>query len=321
MSKYDTSTVKVFDNEALSQYIEDQLITKLNMSQFSTADNSLAEQPGMVKRIRKYVGNGEGQILAMGEGNTQDLGTEFVDVTYEVQTYQNRYTWYDEQEYDDPMAIESLAQRMVTDFTNKVSKDVVAELGKGTNKMYGVTFNYDAIADANSFFPHESPTPEQLFLLIARKDLAAWKKALKGSLQYVEAFVRTGYIGSIDGVNLYVSDAVPQGKAFLATRDAVTVFIKKGFMLEKERDANTRKNMIYGRKVNLTALTNDDKVVVLLASADPRTGYTVYNEEPATWSTVEYKTAFEYDAVEGKMVALDASAPAPAFVAGKYYHA
>lgn len=299
MGYYDSTNVQPFDNEVLENMIEDQLITKLNMAQFAHTDNSLAEQPGMVKRIRKYIGTGHGETLAMGEGNTEVLGSYFVDTPYRVETYQAKYPYYDEQEMSDPIAIDTLAKRMTTDFINKVSNDVVAELGKGTNKMWGVTWGYDAIADANSAFPHEDPTAGQCFLLIARKDLAAWKKALKGSLQYVEAFVRQGYIGSVDGVNLYVSDAVPAGKAFMGTREAVTMFMKKGFRLESERKPDTRENVIYGRKVQLTALTNDDQVIVLLAAVDPRSGKTLVEAKPDDWDSKYATDYYFYDAVAG----------------------
>ena len=51
------------------------------------------------------------------------------------------------------------------------------------------------------------------------------------------------------------------GKAFLATKEAVTVFTKKGSETEQERDANIRKNTVYARKVMLVALTDATRVV------------------------------------------------------------
>jgi hypothetical protein len=54
-----------------------------------------------------------------------------------------------------------------------------------------------------------------------------------------------------------------KGKVVLATRDAVTIFVKKGVEVENERDANTRRNDLYIRKVALVALTNEDKCIVL----------------------------------------------------------
>ena len=67
------------------------------------------------------------------------------------------------------------------------------------------------------------------------------------------------------GVNI-VSKAVPAKKAFIADKTAVTVFTKKGSEIEMEREANTRSNTIYGRKVAVVALTDATKVVKLTIS-------------------------------------------------------
>ena len=102
-----------------------------------------------------------------------------------------------------------------------------------------------------------------IFLLFSRKDLAKFQKNLKDYLKYTEDFVRTGAIGAIAGVPLYPTDAVATGKAYLATREAVTCYVKKGVEVEQERDANLRKNTIYGRSVKVIALTNANEVVKL----------------------------------------------------------
>ena len=56
--------------------------------------------------------------------------------------------------------------------------------------------------------------------------------------------------------------------AYLASKEAVTCFVKKGSEVEQERDANTRQNKVYARKVMLIALTDANKVVKITASAE-----------------------------------------------------
>ena len=152
-------------------------------------------------------------------------------------------------------------------------------------------------------------------MLINPAQKATIRKNLGEDLKYSEGFARTGYIGTVCGVPVIVSKAVPAGKAFLATKDAVTCFVKKGSEIEQERDANTRKNMIYSRKVMLIALTDATKLVRITSTADPRTGYTVATEEPSSWASVA-STYFTYDAVNDKMVAVSGI---PEFVPGKFY--
>ena len=68
-------------------------------------------------------------------------------------------------------------------------------------------------------------------------------------------------------MNLYVKkDALP-GKVTMATKEAVTLFNKKGTEVEQERDGNTRKNSIYSRKYYIAALTDETKAVVIVVGA------------------------------------------------------
>ena len=252
----------IYQNFVLENKLEDLLTTHIDMNQFATQDTSLVEEAGMTKKINQYTSTGNVEDLAMGAGNTQEIEVSFTQVPYTVGVTQGRFAYYDEQEMTDPMVVDAglygLATRMTNDLTNKI----VAELDKATltydASATGLTF--DAIVDAIAKFPHED-AEDGLFILINRADLAGLRKNLKDELKYVEAFARTGYIGSVCGVPVYVSDAVPAKKAFLATKEAVTVFTKKGSETEQERDANIRKNTVYARKVMLVALTDATRVV------------------------------------------------------------
>lgn len=293
-SKYDSTAVKVFDNEVVEVLFENQLETRLNMEQFAHADYQLSENPGMKKKIRKYAGNGNGKIVAMGEGNGSDvLGVNFSEVEYEVETYQSKASYYDEQFMDDPDAINKLVQYMREDMTNNMTDNIIGEMKKTNNIDYVNTFNFDVVSDAIAEFPDESTEDEGLFLLINRGDSSAWRKNLGTSLQYVEAFVRKGYIGTVCGVPIYWSDAVPANTAFIGTKEAITIFVKKGVNAEGERDADTRRNDMWLRKVMLVALTNENKLIKLFKGTDPRTGKTAVTEKPADWAS-KYNTDYYF---------------------------
>lgn len=247
----------VFDNKVIGSKVTDILSTKLDLANYLTVDNDLAEDAGMIKTVNVYTASGSVQDLAQGEGNTEEVSIGYVGTNYTVGTTQGRFVYFDEEAMKDPKAIEyglaGLADTMVNDFTAKA----IAEFDKATvATATGLSFNtiVDTIAEMN--LEDESG----LFLLINVADKAKLRKALGDDLKYVEAFVRSGYIGSVCGVPVYVSKAVPANKAFIATKDAVTLFIKKDTEVEQERDANTRKNTVYVRKVALVALTDATKV-------------------------------------------------------------
>lgn len=257
-----------YQNFVLENKLEDLLTTHIDMNQFATQDTSLVEEAGMTKKINQYTSTGNVEDLAMGAGNTQEIEVSFTQVPYTVGVTQGRFAYYDEQEMTDPMVVDAGLYGLATRMTNDLTAKIIAELDKATltydASATGLTF--DAIVDAIAKFPHED-AEDGLFLLINRADLAGLRKNLKDELKYVEAFARTGYIGSVCGVPVYVSDAVPAKKAFLATKEAVTVFTKKGSETEQERDANVRKNTVYARKVMLVALTDATRVVEIATAA------------------------------------------------------
>lgn len=266
-SKYDTVAIKTFDNEVVEVLFENQLSTRLDMERFAHADYSLAEAPGMIKKVRKYKGSGSVEELTMGNGNSGVFGSSFDETPYEVGVTQGKGQYYDEQIMNDPDAVEAMINFMSTDMVNDLRGKIVTELGKGSLAIKSATFSFNDVADAIAALPEESTENEGLFLLVNRKDVAAWRKNLKSDLSYVEAFVRTGYIGTVCGVPMYWSDIVPEGEAYLATPEAVTIFVKKGVEVETKREPDTRSNEVYIRKVMLVALTNENKVVKITTAA------------------------------------------------------
>lgn len=257
----------IYNNFIIENKLEDILTTHLDLNQFCTQDTSLTEEAGMTKKIHKYTATGNVEDLAMGEGNTGDIEVSFTEVPYVVGTTQGRFAYYDEQEMTDPMVIDAglngVASKMANDLTAKVIAEFeTASLSQTYTAANGIGF--DTVVDAIAKLNLEEETG--LFLVISPADLAKVRKNLKDELKYVEAFVRTGYVGSVCGVPVYVSKACEAGHAYLATNEAVTVFTKKGMEVEQERDANVRKNTVYGRKVALVALTNDTKIVKIVPS-------------------------------------------------------
>ena len=257
---------QIYDNIVIQSKFEDMLTTALDMNQFVTSDTSLVENAGMKVKVNKYDVTGDVEDLAMGVGNSASIESTITTVEYEAKTTQGRFAYYDEQAMTDPLVIETglrgIAAKMANDFTEKA----IAEMGKATLDQTVATaaIGFDDIVDATAKLNLEDEAG--LFMLINPAELAGLRKNLKDMLSYSEAFARTGYIGSVNGIPVYVSKAVPAKKAFIADKTAVTVFTKKGSEIEMERDANTRNNTIYGRKVAVVALTDATKVVKLTIS-------------------------------------------------------
>ena len=102
-----------------------------------------------------------------------------------------------------------------------------------------------------------------VFALVHKNDVKEIRKNLKDSLQYVEAYIRTGYIGTVNGVSIYTSNEATEGSPILATKKAVTYFSKKGTEVEQDRESNIRKNTVYSRKYGIFAFTDATQAVRL----------------------------------------------------------
>lgn len=254
----------IYENIILSNKINDILTTQIDLNSYMTIDTSMTEQAGMKKVINTYTATGGVEELGMGEGNSTEITVSFTPTEYEVKTYQGKFAFYDEQEMTDPMVVdaglEGSAKTMINTFTAKA----VEEFGKATLSVPATAWNFEVVVDAIAKMNLESE--EGLFLLISPADQANFRKNLKDDLKYAEGFVRTGYIGSVCGVPVIVSKAVPAGTGFLATKEAVSVFIKKDTETEYKREPDTRHNAYWVRKVAVVALTDATKVVKITVS-------------------------------------------------------
>lgn len=256
---------QVYDNVVLANKIEDILTTAVDLTSYMTVDTSMTQEAGMKKKINTYKAQGNVETLEMGAGNTGDIEVSFATKEYEVETVQGRFQYYDEQAMTDPMVVqaglEGIAKTMINDFTTKA----IAEFDKATLTVQRTGFAFTDIVDAIAKLNTENE--DGLFILVGVADLANFRKELADDLKYNEDFVRTGYVGSVCGVPVIVTKAITNENIYLASKDAVTLFIKKDTEVEQERDANVRNNKVYIRKVAVVALTDENKVVKLTPKA------------------------------------------------------
>lgn len=249
----------IYENIILSNKVTDILTTQIDLNAYMTVDTSMTEQAGMKKVINTYVATGEVEQLAMGEGNETEIEVSFQPTEYDVKTFQGYFHYFDEQAMTDPMVVDVGLEGSAKTMINKFTDLAVAEFEKATLEAPAAAWSFNAVVDAIAKMDLEAE--DGLFLLISPADQAAFRKALKDDLKYSEGFVRTGYIGSVCGVPVIVTKAVPANKGYLATKDAVTVFIKKDTEVEQDRDPDIRDNKFWIRKVAVVALTDATKAV------------------------------------------------------------
>ena len=259
-----------YDNFYLSNEIEDQFKSHLDLMRFCTIDNNLEGTPGMTRKVHVYKATDGTQKVTKGVGNTKDIEVSFEEKEYTILTAQNRFSYYDEEAMNDPMLVPTGTKHAAIDIFNTVNADVFAEFNKASLQVTPTALNFDAFVDAVAKLNFEDEGSDkdkpEIFGFVNAADTASLRKALKEDLKYVEAFARSGYIGTVAGVNIYTKKDAVTGTVVIGTKDAVTVFNKKGTEVEQSRDSNLRKNSVYSRKYYVAALTDETKAVKIVVS-------------------------------------------------------
>ena len=258
---------QVYDNFFLSNEVEDQYNSHLDLQQFCDVDNTLTGTAGMKRIIHTYRATDGTEKLTIGQGNTKSIEVSYTPEEYEIALAQNRFDWYDEHAMTDPMLVPVGMKHAGTDMYNTVQADVYGEFSKTGIEVPTSAYNFDAFVDAVAALNLEKDEDVEIFSFVAPEDKASVRKNLKDDLKYVEAFARAGYIGTVAGVNLYTKADATKGEIIVAIKGAVTIFNKRGVEMERERIANTRFNSAFSRKYYVVALTDESKAVKIKLGA------------------------------------------------------
>ena len=264
----------VYENFFLSNEVEDQFNSHLDLQQFCTVDKSLEGVAGMKRIINSYRATDGTEKLTVGEGNSKSIEVSFTGKEYEIALAQNRFKYNDEQAMTDPMLVPVGMKHAGTDMFNTIQSDIYAEFNKTGLEVPCSAFDFDAFVDAVAALNLEDDESASIFAFVCPKDKAKVRKALKDDLKYVEAYARTGYIGTVAGINLYTKKDATEGTIIVGTKEAVTIFTKTGTEVEQvtqnnrsETAANVRENNVFSRKYYIVALTNESKAIRLKLGA------------------------------------------------------
>ena len=270
----------IYEDFVLENKIEDMLTTHIDMNAYLTPDYSLSENAGMKKIVNTYTATGDVEDLAMGVGNSEDIEVSYTPKEYVVGVTQGRFQYYDEQEMTDPMVVETGLQGLADKMTNDLTAKAIEAMDDATLQLTTSTWSFDDFVDAIAMYPYEEE--DGLFCLVNPAQKATIRKQLADELKYSEGFARTGYIGSVCSVPIIATKAVPAGVAYLGTKAAVKCFVKKGVEVEQERDANTRNNKVFARKVMLVALVDGTRMIKMGRAQGTSATITTYTKNAKT---------------------------------------
>lgn len=264
----------VYSNKVIEAKAKDILTTAINARSMMTIDDSLASSAGMVKTINTYTYSGTAEEVSAGAGNTSRGSIAYVGKDYTVKMVQQAFDYTDEDFMKDPVIVDYGIKGATSVMSNKMTADfysALATTGSGSTELVsGITFakgkalSYDVIVDAISELNVEDESG--VFVVIPN----AWKASLRKDADYKSAqlgqVVYNGQVGTVAGIPVIATKALTN-KAYVMTKEAVTLFMKKDVEVEQDRDADKRKNSIYLRDCYVCALTDATKACKISEAA------------------------------------------------------
>lgn len=269
------ATNTVYANKVIESKAKDLLTTSVNTRNLMSVDNSLTQDAGMVKTINIYTYSGAAEEVANGAGNTaSNRGSiTYTGVDYTVKMVQQAFDYTDEDYMKDPFIVDAMLKGANQKMVNKMTSDFLAALATqngGAELVKGITFakgkalSYDVIVDAISELNIEDES--DIFIVIPN----AWKASLRKDPDYKSAqlgqVIYNGQVGEICGIPVIATKALTD-KAYVMTKEAVKLFMKKDVEVEQARDADKRKNSVYLRTAYIVALVDSTKACKITEAA------------------------------------------------------
>lgn len=259
----------LFDNKIIQAKATDLLTTQVNARSLMTVDTSLAETEGMVKTINVYTYTGDVEKLADGAANTSSTrgALAYVGTDYRVARAQHTFDYTDGEFMKDNNVVDISLKKANEIITNELTSDFHAQCALATKEIEfanGTAISYDTIVDAISEVGLENEA--ELFIVIPN----AWKADLRKDEDYKNArmgeVVYGGQVGVIAGIPVIATKALTD-EAYVMTKEAVTLFMKKDVEVEQDRNIETKTNTVVLATYYVCALTDNSKICRIVEAA------------------------------------------------------
>lgn len=257
--------IALYENFVLENKMTDLVNTNLNVNSLFTTDTSLATAAGLKKVVNKYTYSGAVEKLAKGAKNTTKGSVALVPTEYEVERYQQTFSYNDMDVMQDPYVLDVMTTGAAELMSNHIKTQYFTELAKISNTFEYTTLNYDAIVDALAKINREVESDQFIIMGLdakatIRKD-PDYKASRQGEILY------NGQFGTIAGVPCLFSKLVPANTLYITAKDQVKFFVKKEGSIEQDRDIETKDNTVVYERHGLMALVDETKSIKLTKKA------------------------------------------------------
>lgn len=256
--------LQLIPNQVVEAKITDITNSYLDMRSLFTVDTSLTTAAGLSKRVYKYTYSATVEKLAKGAKNTAAAkgGVALTHTDYDVERYQQTYSYNDMDVMADPNVVNVLADGAGKTMANEVKAEYFTELAKISNTFDGSGYDsvYEAVVDAVAALPKAAESDiTDLFVIMGADTRAKVRKDPLFEASKQGEILYTGQFGTVSGIPCVFSNLVPAKTVYVACKDAITFFVKKEGTVEQDRDIESKDNTVVYERHGVIALTDDTR--------------------------------------------------------------
>ena len=268
----DTLLTNLIVPEVMGDMISAELENKLQATGFYKVDNTLTGKPGNTITIPTFAYIGEAEDL---EENTAGTPAQLTasESEYTIKKVSKFVRLTDEallSGYGDPMGEATKQLRM--SIQDKADTDGITLLESITTAGGGLVYEAEAISTANIYSTlieaqdlfNDEEMGKDYYLLLGR-DVA---KTIRTSAEFKDRntglgdkVLSSGAVGTIAGCQLVISNKISPNTAFILTKGAMTVFMKRAVQVEKERESLYKRTLVSADQHFVVAIEDYSKIV------------------------------------------------------------
>lgn len=156
-------------------------------------------------------------------------------------------------------------KQMTKAMADKIEIDLFAELAKATLTANVATLDVDGLADA--VVPFGEDLEEQMYLFVHPKNLAALRKDDNFIVNANHGDGKIQSAGTIFGMEVVVSNRVPENTVYVVKDEAVAIYLRKGVDIEMDKNILNQTHIVAGTVHYAVALNDASKVVKVTVGA------------------------------------------------------
>ena len=198
--------------------------------------------------------------LAIGAKNGTRGKISYKGTDYTVKRVQQVFDYNDADFMKDNKIVDMMLKGANEVMVNKMTADFITEVEKATLSKEADVLSYDVIVDAISLLNKEDES--EIFIVIPN----AWKAEIRKDEDYKTArmgeVIYNGQVGAIAGIPVIASNALTAA-AYVMTKEAVKLFMKKDVEVEQDRDIEAKENTVVLTTYYICALADATQVCAI----------------------------------------------------------